>query len=374
MTRRLRIIVLATIVAALFGAPSAVFGASPTRLYGAIASPTSGTTATIFTFSVRFDGSGKFAAGPVVANVAGRSLTMVRVAGTPHAGTYRVRATLPEGSWTPSFETAPSQGPEATLTGPTVTVSAPTPKPKATPGTAAPTTISIATEPPPSASDRAPAINPAPSASKLEAPVAPAPSSPAAAPTDAILADDSSAGDAAVDAPDSAPSGGSSHGGGVTGGSGSRAGTPKTAPKVAPKESAADGGAGPSSSDVQPTATAGLDGQERPLEDGLPASSGMLAYILGGIAAITAFTAFVLLLWRRRDDEDEPAAATATPATTPWSKPVSRRSLRRGRMEQANDPILESMGLNEGTDASKIAVKASQVHRGPGVREPVSRR
>jgi hypothetical protein len=114
----------------------------------------------------------------------------------------------------------------------------------------------------------------------------------------------------------------------------------------------------------------------RPLGSGPTPIDNGLAYILGAIAAATAFGAFVLLLWRRRDDEED-VPAVATPLAAPSAVAPSKlgpRAMRRGRSEQANDPILESMGLNEGTDASKITVNASQVHRGPGVREPRRRR
>jgi hypothetical protein len=368
MTRRLRVIVLAAIVAALFGAPSAVFGAAPTRLFGATASPTSGTTTTIFTFSVRFDGSGKFSAGAVLANVAGRTLTMARISGNGLLGTYAASTTLPAGSWTVSFESAPASGPAASLTGPTVSVAAPMPTPK--PGTPIPTstTVSAPSDPPPSSTSVAIPVETAPTSTMAAAPtVAVSPSSAVGSGGDIGAATPGPA------SPDTTP-GGSERGAGSNTGGGTR--STAGAGQPAPKASAATDAPDASASGVNPSANGSAGAEAGPRDAGPLKDNAQLAYILAAIAAVTAFGAFVMLLWRRRDDDDDsPALATPLPApaaATPGK--LGPRAMRRGRSEQANDPILESMGLNEGTDDSRIAVNASQVHRGPGVREPQVRR
>ena len=87
MTRRL-LLVLA-IGAALVGAPSRVSAASNTLL-GAQVTPTSGTTATTFAFTVRYEG--RFGATGVAANAGPATVALVRISGTELDGTWdRVR-------------------------------------------------------------------------------------------------------------------------------------------------------------------------------------------------------------------------------------------------------------------------------------------
>jgi hypothetical protein len=97
-------------------------------------------------------------------------------------------------------------------------------------------------------------------------------------------------------------------------------------------------------------------------------------YLLVAMAATTGGGALVLLLWRRRDEAPEAAPVPIAPA--PSATPPTR-SVRGRHLEQADDPILESMGLNRPAERSggraTTRASASQVHRGPGVREPQPR-
>ncbi|HEU5057102.1 MAG TPA: hypothetical protein VFU21_11280, partial [Kofleriaceae bacterium] len=102
----------------------------------------------------------------------------------------------------------------------------------------------------------------------------------------------------------------------------------------------------------------------------------LLLYALGGLTAAIAVLGFLFLIpWRRRR-EPEPAAEGVRAGgvnAAPLADTVTARSVRRARLEQANDPILESMGLNpevRNGQGRPSAAAASQVHRGPGVREP----
>jgi hypothetical protein len=97
-------------------------------------------------------------------------------------------------------------------------------------------------------------------------------------------------------------------------------------------------------------------------------------YLLVAMAATTAGGALILLLWRRRDEAPEAAPVPIAPAP---SAALPTRSIRGRHLEQADDPILESMGLNRPAERSgrraTMRASASQVHRGPGVREPQPR-
>jgi hypothetical protein len=97
-------------------------------------------------------------------------------------------------------------------------------------------------------------------------------------------------------------------------------------------------------------------------------------YVLAGVAATTAGGAVILLLWRRRSEATE-AAPVSIAAPSGASLPTRR--IHGRQLEQADDPILESMGLNRPRERSRgrptMRASASQVHRGPGVREPQPR-
>jgi hypothetical protein len=359
MTRRVRLLVLAACLTALLGAPSVVFGAAPTRLYDASVSPRSGTTSTVFTIKTRFDGSGKFAAGQVVATVGAKTLSLTRVSGSALAGTWVVRSTWPAGAWAVVFETIPDAGPSASLTGPTVSVSAPTPIPtvKPTP-VASPSMTAGAGEPtqPEATPVTAPAPgSPAPSAESSE---------PATAPRGTAGDDSSDEGGA-----EAAPSNGGSN-------DGDRGTTKKPDKKpVATSPAAGKRGAGGSTAvraSGSPTESAPA---AAPIDGSGTVKDGMVVYLIGAMAAVVAFGFFLVLARRRTGEEESLAAATpSTPSRAP--APLAARTIRRGRLEQANDPILESMGLNKPSEptAARRPTAAGEVQRGPGVREPQPRR
>ena len=125
MTRRwLRAPLLA--VTLLFALSAPALGARNT-LSNPTASPLTGTPATAFTFTVRYEGA---PATSVTLSVAGRSLPMgVIPPGNSSNGTFGASTTLPVGTWPVTF-TAVAQGNDHTLGGPTVTVtSGATPRP-----------------------------------------------------------------------------------------------------------------------------------------------------------------------------------------------------------------------------------------------------
>jgi hypothetical protein len=365
MTRRVRLLVLATCLTALLGAPSVVFGAAPTRLYDASVSPRSGTTSTLFTIRTQFDGGGKFTAGRVVATVGGKRLTLSRLSGTDLAGTWEARSTLPAGAWVVVFETLPDAGPSAALTGPMVRVSAATPIPTAKPTptmkpTPTPSPSTTAGDGAPAKPDPTPLTAPAPGS-----PALPAGSSEPETATGGTAGDDSSDDGGA----EAAPSSGGSN-------DNDRGTTREPDKKPVATSPAADRGGAGGSTDIQasgsPTESAAA---AAPIDGSGTVNDGMVVYLIGAMAAVAAF-GFFLVLARRRRDEEEPLAAAAAPTPSRAPAPLATRTIRRGRLEQANDPILESMGLNKPSDppAVRRPTAAGEVQRGPGVREPQPRR
>ena len=157
--------------------------AAEAKLTGGAVTPTSGTTATLFQFSVHFVGSTTDEAVTVTASVAGRTVPLTRASGTARNGTWTGSSTLPAGSWTVTYRST-STG----LTNPTFTVSGqvvvtastppptpaptprPTPRPTATPGpTARPTSVPPAATPGPGASF-SPVVAPTPFGTTLTEP------------------------------------------------------------------------------------------------------------------------------------------------------------------------------------------------------------
>ncbi|MGH2401885.1 MAG: hypothetical protein ACRDE6_04175, partial [Candidatus Limnocylindria bacterium] len=160
---RWRVLLILAIVAVLWGAPSTASAADGNTLSAADATPTMGTTQTAFTLRVSYSGSPALL---VSASVAGRNLPMVLTGGSTTQGSWSVTATLPHGSWPTEFRAVPSQGPDASASGPTITVSA------FTAATLPPATVVPTGPATPDAEDEGGTDGPAPSST--EAPAAPA--------------------------------------------------------------------------------------------------------------------------------------------------------------------------------------------------------
>lgn len=112
------------------------------KLTAPTVSPLTGTTSTLFVFSVHFIGSATDQAVSVSVSVAGSSLALALVpGGSLQNGTWTGSRTLPAGNW-PTIFTSLSTRTNPMKAGPTVVVTAPTP-------TAAPTPV-----PPPGATPR----------------------------------------------------------------------------------------------------------------------------------------------------------------------------------------------------------------------------
>ena len=129
--RAVRLLAATFVALSLASAPMEVRAASV--LSDASVTPTSGTTATVFTFSVHYTATGSPAqpAGSVWADVAGTTVALAKVSGSAHDGSWQGTATLPAGTWSVTFN-ATSSEPPAPLPGPIVTVSDPPPTPAPT--------------------------------------------------------------------------------------------------------------------------------------------------------------------------------------------------------------------------------------------------
>ena len=129
-------VVAALLAAALASAPMPARAASVLSNGGA--TPTSGTTATAFAFSVDYTSSGQPVrnATAVWADVGGVTVPLALVAGgNTHDGTWAGSSTLPVGTWQVTFHATIAADPQpAPLDGPILTVTqAPTPPPTPTP-------------------------------------------------------------------------------------------------------------------------------------------------------------------------------------------------------------------------------------------------
>lgn len=159
--------------ASLLAAPGAQ-AAPPNRLQSASVDPSAGTTATVFTYSVRYRGEAGSPAASVTATVAGLTVPLSLVSGTPTDGVYAGTSTLPPGTWMVTFEAIAQSGKNPTATAGPVQVSAPpTPTPVPLPPpppqsvvTPPPEVTTPASAPPPvSSGDAAPGdASPAPAA------------------------------------------------------------------------------------------------------------------------------------------------------------------------------------------------------------------
>jgi len=162
--RPLRVLAAALLAFSIASAPSLVRAAS--TLSDGSVTPTSGTTATTFTFSVDYTSTGSPTrpAQAVWAQVGGVTATLVKVSGSAHDGTWRGTATLPAGTWLVTFHATTSSDPQPEpLPGPMVTVTQPPPTPTPSP-TPQPTATSAPPTPAPTPAPptRSPSTNPTP--------------------------------------------------------------------------------------------------------------------------------------------------------------------------------------------------------------------
>jgi hypothetical protein len=122
----------AVMVAALMLATPTEAAAAVAKLTGGTVTPTTGTTATVFDFSVHFVGTASDLAVTVTASVAGKTIPLTDT-GTPRNGTWTGSSTLPVGSWTVKYRSTSTMGTDPTFTVPgQVVVAAPTPRPSPT--------------------------------------------------------------------------------------------------------------------------------------------------------------------------------------------------------------------------------------------------
>lgn len=143
--------------------------AAVAKLTGGIVTPTAGTTATPFQFSVHFVGTATDEAVTVSASVAGGTVSLSRTTGDARNGTWAGSSTLPVGSWPVTFSAVSSAGTNPTF-GPTapvvVTASTPPPTPVPTPiptvrPTPRPTPLPATATPQP-ANSASPGVSPTP--------------------------------------------------------------------------------------------------------------------------------------------------------------------------------------------------------------------
>jgi hypothetical protein len=290
-------------LAALLWAPSVVYAAS-NSLSAPSATPTSGTTLTPITLTVRYDG--KFAATAVFADVAGRSIALTRL-GTPTAATWSGVVTLPPGTWPLSFHATVSQGASPSISGPTLTI-APLPSISTAPDAPAPSTAG------PAAGSTGP---PAPSGLPVAASASPGSAqTPVAAPAGSV--------------PASQPA-------------------PAGHPAGAPPASDAPGPAAPSQADGprrpadparigEPAARPEPPSRER---DGERTAQALAAIALVGVTALAIIGSALVAGRRRRPEEEEPPASEL--ATTI----LARRTARRGRHRLPEDPIVAAIRIGE---------------------------
>ena len=337
------------IVAALFGAPSAVLGAPPNRLELPVVAPNAGTTDTAFILTVTYVSPAGNAATSVVASVGGSTISLSRIAGTAAHGTWSATTTLPAGSWSVTFRAATVKGPAPSLNGGTVLVAAVVP-PSAAPKSASPTPAE-GVEPGPGGPATTPLPVPAEdptepagsgvivastAPSRTAAPADPAPSSPAGASGTSgggVTAPTAGSG-AASDAPP-APAASQS---------------PSEASHAVPDASAAPGDA---------SATIGVVEGDADL---------VWRVLVGGLVSVAAVAlagAAVLAAGRRRDPQPE-----ATPAAGAADGRM-RRATTRARRAASEDPVIAAMGLERPPGNRP---RASQVHHGSGERDASSPR
>ncbi len=326
-------IVALLVLAALSGAPSRA-SAGSNDLADPTVTPASGSTLTIFTFTVRYEGT--FPATTVTAAIAGLDLAMTLVDGSMSAGTWAASSTLPAGTWATTFIAYAEQGNVASVTGPALTVTAAdagTPVP-ATPGTPAPSGPERHMQ-----ASREPVTATEPATAPVSAPAEPAPSTG----VEPSVATPSTPPDALVPAATAipvTPATGTPSVGGLAVPAGSAA---SIGPSAVAVRSGTDSGQTTSISRPSADGSDELTGADDPIEE-----ETSIIVLIGflGVGAVALFgTAMLIARRRRAGDDAEPIAATAAAA-------LQRRSVRRARQRMGEDPIMAAMGIG-GQDKGK---------------------
>jgi hypothetical protein len=336
-------------IAALMGAPSVASGAANV-LVNAQASPVTGTVDTEFTLAVTYDGRSD--ARAVKVSVAGRVVDMSLVSGTPAAGTWRVRTTLPAGTWPVVFSAIVERGNPPMLAGPTLTVTLlDTPPP----------TID-ATEPADEQPNDTPATPDQPTAG-TDAPTTP---DEPATPVEEGTTSDSPDALPAVTPPPAAPAGTAAAVDTPTTGANEEdeQGTPAeqeapaaTAPSARPAPAADDETAG------EPDPGAAVE------EVDIVAMTVLIG--LAGVAAVAIGGTALLLAMRRRERR---AGGPPTPMADARagndaadghgaSGMGDRQTLRRARLRMTDDPIMTALGIDEDIAGRRARRRANAATR-----------
>ena len=170
-TVALRLLAAALLVLSLASAPAPTRAVS--ELTDGSVTPASGTTATTFTFSVHYTStdSPTRPAQAVWAQVGGVTVTLAKVSGSAHDGTWEGTAALPAGTRQVTFHASTSADPQPEpLAGPMITVTEPppTPTPSPTPRPTAAPTPRPPSPPPPTNPPPAPVPVPQPTPAPLD--------------------------------------------------------------------------------------------------------------------------------------------------------------------------------------------------------------
>lgn len=303
-----RALVLLALLAALLGAPSPASAAGNT-LSAASVTPRTGSTATPFAFSVRYEG--RFDAAAVVVSVGGETVPMALVAGSALVGTWAGTTTLPAGTWPVTFTATGKRGNAPALDGGSVTVDGP---------------VATADD-----SSDGPNAGTGPTGARGGTPPEPVGSAPAGGPGAAVTSPVAAGEDPSTSSP----------------GAGGEAGVPPVAP-TSPQ------GGTPAGSVIPPAAATPHEGDAATDPDKAASTKSRteasetttapvpfaLLVGLSGVAIVGLLGSTLLLLVRRRQaGEPTTALADATAA-------LERRAIRRAKMRLPEDPIVDSMGID----------------------------
>ena len=300
--------VIVAILAALVWAPSAVRGAPPNSLWGPTVTPAFATTLTPVTVSVRYASTAGNPATGVFASIGPLEVSLARVGGTAVDGTWSATTLAPLGTWRVTFRATADQGPQPTLDGPLLTVTA-LPSPTAAPGS-----MNLA---PPAESSAAPSMD----GGGTSATSSPAP----------VVAPDASGG---ARGPETSPTGNAAPGSAAPG----TAGQPGAAAGSQPP--AADGSQHPGRARRPSGAAEGTAvpaGLPEGLDHGVAGTD--LVLLLGvilGVAAATLLGTGWLVMGRDRGSDDELAPVPSDAAARRARRSVALREL-------GEDPVIAAM-------------------------------